>query len=142
MLFRSDALANNGHVVSHIGAGGQTVVCCTQHAQTVGWGQGTYGELGFGMDKKSSSKPSFVAGLEGCHVTSVACGYGITLFVVRDGAEDQKVIGELPRLDVEVLEALATEAEMNSAGGGTTMDDNEDGNDTKPTKGRKGKSKK
>ena len=134
-----DALANNGHVVSQIGAGGQTVVCCTQHAQTVAWGQGTYGELGFGQDKKSSSKPSFVPGLEGCTVTSLACGYGTTLFVVRD---DPKVMDQLPQLDVSVLETLAaTEAAAVAAAGGN-VDDEGDDDDAKPTKGRKGKAKK
>lgn len=34
-----DALANNGHEVTHCGAGGQTVICSTTLAQTVAWGQ-------------------------------------------------------------------------------------------------------
>lgn len=131
-----DALANNGHVVTQIGAGGQTVVCATQHGQTVAWGQGMYGELGFGMDKKSSSKPSFVEGLEGCHILSLACGYGTTLFVVRDDETDQKVTAPLPRLDASVLEALAAEAADMAA------DDDEEETDQAKPKGRKGKPKK
>ena len=130
-----DALANNGHVVSEIGAGGQTVVCCTKHGQTVAWGQGTYGELGFGLEKKSSSKPSFVPGLEGCQITSLACGYGTTIFVVRDN--DKKVMDQLPRLDITVLEALAAEAAESAV---IAMDDEED--EDKPKKGRKGRPKK
>jgi alpha-tubulin suppressor-like RCC1 family protein len=34
-----DALANNGHVVTHCAAGGQTVVCSTLLGVTVAWGQ-------------------------------------------------------------------------------------------------------
>jgi alpha-tubulin suppressor-like RCC1 family protein len=139
-----DALANNGHIVSHIGAGGQTVVCCTQHGQTVGWGQGMYGELGFGSEKKSSSKPSFVPGLDGCHITSLACGYGTTLFVVRDSCtKDQTLIEALPKLDAEVLHELA---EMYPSAGTMEEEDYDDDNNkedgTKSTKGRKGKAKK
>jgi alpha-tubulin suppressor-like RCC1 family protein len=125
-----DALANNQHVVTQIGAGGQTVVCCTKHAQTVAWGQGMYGELGLGSDKKSSAKPAFVPGLEGCHVMSLACGYGTTLFVVRDTEEedDRAILDKLPILDPSVPESLAeAHAESVSA---------------KAISGKKGKSKK
>ena len=36
-----DALANNGHVVTHVAAGASTVVCSTENAVTVSWGMGT-----------------------------------------------------------------------------------------------------
>jgi alpha-tubulin suppressor-like RCC1 family protein len=85
-----DALANNGHVVTHCGAGGQTVVCCTTSC-VVAWGQGPHGELGLG-DKKSSAKPAFVPSLEGRSFLDVACGYGHTLFVIKD-------VKDLPKLE-------------------------------------------
>jgi alpha-tubulin suppressor-like RCC1 family protein len=130
-----DALANNGHVVSQIGAGGQTVFCCTDNGQTVSYGNGSYGELGFGTEKKSSAKPSFVTSLDGCHITSLACGYGMTLFVARDnGAEDRTIIETLPFLDPSVPEALAAAA--------AEFDDEGDAErNTKPA-GRKGRPKK
>jgi alpha-tubulin suppressor-like RCC1 family protein len=77
-----EELANNGHVVTHCSAGGQTVVCCTATC-VVAWGQGPHGELGL-ADKKSSAKPTFVTALDGKSVLDVSCGYGQTLFVVED----------------------------------------------------------
>lgn len=38
-----EALANNGHVVTHMAAGSSTVVCSTANAVTVSWGMGTCG---------------------------------------------------------------------------------------------------
>jgi alpha-tubulin suppressor-like RCC1 family protein len=61
-----DVLANNQHMVTQMAAGGQTVICSTSLAQTVAWGQGPHGELGFGKPK-SSSKPTFVESLHVVH---------------------------------------------------------------------------
>lgn len=89
-----DALANNGHVVASVGAGSQTVFCSTKSGVTVSWGNGSHGELGYGKDEnKSSSKPKFVNGLDSCLVTSVACGMGHTLFIIRnEDSEDLKAL--------------------------------------------------
>jgi alpha-tubulin suppressor-like RCC1 family protein len=106
-----DALANNQHIVSHCAAGAATVVCTTQNAVTVSWGQGPHGELGLG-DPKSSAKPTFVATLDGCRVADLACGYGHTLFVVReDDAEDIAAVKKLPELDMDSVEGLVKAAE-------------------------------
>jgi alpha-tubulin suppressor-like RCC1 family protein len=103
-----DALAHNDHIVTHCAAGGQTVVCCTVHGQCVGWGQGPHGELGLGLDRKSSSKPTFVPGLEGCHVLSLGCGYGTTVFVVRDTEDaDRAAIAKIPVLNPSATDGLA-----------------------------------
>jgi alpha-tubulin suppressor-like RCC1 family protein len=103
-----DALANNQHVVTHAAAGGQTVVCCTANAQVVAWGQGPYGELGYADGKKSSARPTFVDGLNGCRVASLACGYGHTLFVVRnDDREDKDAVAKLPELEEGATDGLA-----------------------------------
>lgn len=101
-----DALANNRHVVSHCAAGGQTVVCCTENAQSVAWGQGPHGELGFGA-KKSSAKPDFVEALTGCRIQDVACGYGHTCYVVKDDdAEDKAAVKKLAVLDASAKDEL------------------------------------
>jgi len=106
-----DVLANNQHVVTHAAAGGQTVVCCTANAQTVAWGQGPHGELGLGTAKKSSAKPAFVDGLNGCRVAALACGYGHSVFVVRDeDKEDKAAVKKLPVLDPEAVQALEDNA--------------------------------
>jgi alpha-tubulin suppressor-like RCC1 family protein len=99
-----DVLANNQHVVTHAAAGGQTVVCSTANAQTVAWGQGPHGELGLG-EKKSSAKPTFVEALNGCRVADLACGYGHTLYVVRnEDKEDKAAVKKLEELDVDAIQ--------------------------------------
>lgn len=86
-----DALANNGHVVECLAGGFQTVFCGTKNGVTVSWGNGSSGELGYGEGQpKSSSKPKFVDKLDECLVMEVACGYGHTLFLIRDEDEVDK----------------------------------------------------
>ena len=92
-----DVLANNQHVVRHVAAGSQTVVCTTEHAQTVAYGQGPHGELGLKSGAKSSAKPTFVDDLNGCHVKSMAASYGSLIYVVSK--EDEKAVGELTKLE-------------------------------------------
>jgi alpha-tubulin suppressor-like RCC1 family protein len=92
-----DALANNQHVVTHMGAGGQTVACTTNLGATVVWGQGPMGELGLD-DKKSSSKPAFVESLHEIQILDLACGQGSMLYVVEDDKG-------LPVVDIEAVEA-------------------------------------
>lgn len=101
-----DALAHNGHVVTQLAAGSQTVFCSTKNAVTVSWGQGPHGELGYGPDKKSSSKPQFVAALDKCLLSGLACGQGTTLFIVKKQDSD----------DVEAVEQLAVLKEKDTAG--------------------------
>lgn len=43
-----DALASNGHIVTGMSAGAQTIICCTKSGVTVTWGNGQYGDLGYG----------------------------------------------------------------------------------------------
>jgi len=106
-----DALANNQHVVSFCAAGGQTVVCSTANAVTVAWGQDPHGALGLG-EPKSSAKPTFVPALDGCRISSLACGYGHTLFVVRnEDKEDITAVKKLAELDPDAVEGLVEAAE-------------------------------
>jgi Regulator of chromosome condensation (RCC1) repeat len=113
-----EALANNRHVATHCDAGAQTVVCSTDNAQTVVWGQGPHGELGLGT-AKSTAKPQFVDSLTGCRIQDLACGYGSTIYVVKDDdAEDKKAIGKLPVLPATAKEDLeAVWASMPATGG-------------------------
>ena len=99
-----DVLANNQHVVRHVAAGNQTVVCSTEHGQTVAWGNGPHGELGLKSGAKSSAKPTFVDDLNNCHVTSLAASYGSLLYVVSK--EDEKLVNELPKLEVDEISDL------------------------------------
>ena len=96
-----DALANNGHVVTSVGAGSQTVFCATKSGVTVSWGHGSHGELGYGKDEaKSSSKPKFVPDLDSCLVTGVSCGMGHTLFMIRnEDDEDAKALKKVAKIE-------------------------------------------
>lgn len=125
-----DALANNSHVVTSVGAGSSTVFCSTTNGVTVSWGHGNHGELGYGKgENKSSAKPKFVNGLDSCMVTGLACGMGHTLFLVQDeDAEDAKAISKLPKL--KEADALIEQLKANRGGGG------DDGPPKKKAKGR------
>lgn len=92
-----DALANNQHNVTHIGAGPGNVVCTTDLGNTVVWGAGPYGELGLD-GKKSSAKPAFVDSITGLVVSDMAVGQGSVLYVIKD---DKK----LPKADLQAIEA-------------------------------------
>ncbi|KAG7353787.1 S-layer protein [Nitzschia inconspicua] len=90
-----DALANNQHVVTHLGAGSSSIACTTTLGNTVVWGQGPHGELGL-EGKRASAKPTFVDSLEGKIVSDLACGQGCTLFVIKDDKD-------LPKADLKAI---------------------------------------
>lgn len=92
-----DALANNQHNVTHIGAGPGNVVCTTDLGNTVVWGAGPYGELGLD-GKKSSAKPAFVESISGLVVSDMAVGQGSVLYVIKDDKT-------LPKADLNAIEA-------------------------------------
>lgn len=117
-----DVLANNQHIVRHVAAGSQTVVCSTEHAQTVVWGQGPHGELGLKSGARSSAKPGFVDDLNNCHVTSLAASYGSLLYVVSK--DDEKLVSELPKLAADDVTDLTSRV------------------DAPPEKGKKGRKRK
>jgi len=94
-----DALANNKHIVTHIGAGAGNVACCTDGGSTVVWGLGPYFELGLPEGKKSSAKPAFVDSLNGVKILDLACGQGSFLYVVEDDKN-------LPKADLEAIQEL------------------------------------
>jgi alpha-tubulin suppressor-like RCC1 family protein len=101
-----DALANNAHVVTACSGGAATVFCTTKNAVTVSWGKGDTGELGYGRgNQKSSAQPKFVEKLDACMVTDVACGYGHTLFLIKDDdAEDKKALKGMTKLEASQVE--------------------------------------
>ncbi|KAJ1273314.1 hypothetical protein BS78_06G270700 [Paspalum vaginatum] len=74
----------------------------------ISWGSAQNGELGYGPNgQKSSANPKKVDILEGMHVTSVGCGYGLSLIVV-----DRANVGD--RFDqLEIYDGdTSTEVEM------------------------------
>ncbi|KAL6651575.1 hypothetical protein ACP70R_010500 [Stipagrostis hirtigluma subsp. patula] len=74
----------------------------------ISWGMAQHGELGYGPNgQKSSANPKKIDILEGMHVTSVGCGYGLSLIVV-----DRANVGD--RLDqLEIYDGdTSTEVEV------------------------------
>jgi alpha-tubulin suppressor-like RCC1 family protein len=101
-----DELAQNEHNVQHCASGAQTVVCCTSF-KTICWGNGPHGDLGLGVNRKSSAKPTFVEVMDNLHVMNLACGLGHTLWVVRnENAKDASIIGKLNKLEEEDVQEL------------------------------------
>jgi len=99
-----EVMANNQHQVSTLSAGFSTVFLSTRNGVTVSWGNGPNGELGYGIEQKSSSKPKFVETLDKVLVTDVQCGYGHTLFLLRDrDQEDKSAIQRLPNVEIKDL---------------------------------------
>ena len=98
-----DAFSNNGHVITTLGGGYQSIFCSSKNGVTISWGNGLVGELGYGEgNPKSSSKPKFVEKLDCCLVTEVSCGYGHTLFLVRDeDAEDKKARKKMSSVEMK-----------------------------------------
>ena len=127
-----DALANNGHVVTSIAAGSQTIFASTANGVTVSSGHGSEGQLGYGKgENKSSSKPKFVNGLDSCIVTGLACGMGHTLFLVQnEDADDAKAIKKIPKLGESDAAQLIDQLKAKRGGGG------DDGPPKKKAKGR------
>jgi hypothetical protein len=57
-----------------------------------------------------------VATLDGCRVADLACGYGHTLFIVRnEDAEDIAAVKKLPELDMDSVEDLVKVAAERAA---------------------------
>lgn len=110
-----DSLANNAHIVRYVDAGAQTVILSTANAVTVAWGQGPHGELGLGATK-SSAKPAFIPALDSCRVASLACGYGHTLYVIRnDDDEDKKAVNKIKQLNSDDCQPLIDAAEAKTS---------------------------
>jgi alpha-tubulin suppressor-like RCC1 family protein len=105
-----EQLAHNGHVVKDASAGNTTVFVCTENGSTISWGVGPCGELGHGYSTKANAKPQFVESLDKCLVTQVECGYGHTLFLIRDlDDEDREAIKKLGSVSSQELLAIEDE---------------------------------
>lgn len=105
-----EQLAHNGHVVKDASAGNTTVFVCTENGSTISWGVGPCGELGHGYSTKANAKPQFVESLDKCLVTQVECGYGHTLFLIRDlDDEDHEAIKKLGSVSSQELLAIEDE---------------------------------
>ncbi|CAG5104364.1 Similar to rcc2: Protein RCC2 homolog (Xenopus laevis) [Cotesia congregata] len=69
----------------------QTSVVVAADESVIAWGASpTYGELGFGEMRKSSTTPMEVKALEGLYITAITCGLSHTMMISRDESEEEK----------------------------------------------------
>ncbi|XP_015607947.1 protein RCC2 homolog [Cephus cinctus] len=77
----------------------QTSVVVAADDSVIAWGGSpTFGELGFGELRKSSTTPMEVKALEGLYVTAITCGLSHTLMICRDESEEEKA--KIKKLEV------------------------------------------
>uniref|UniRef100_A0ACD5UVP4 Uncharacterized protein n=1 Tax=Avena sativa TaxID=4498 RepID=A0ACD5UVP4_AVESA len=78
----------------------------------ISWGNAQFGELGYGPNgQKSSANPKKVESLNGMHVTSVGCGYGLSLIVV-DRAKAGSKLDELDIYDGDASTQVEEQVEV------------------------------
>lgn len=88
----------SGWRIRNLGCCNKSIVVAADES-LVAWGPSpTYGELGFGDTKKSSSYAQEVKTLGNIYIHAVACGYGHTLMIARNDTEDEK--NEIEKMDV------------------------------------------
>lgn len=74
---------------------GSTSTLAAADDSVVAWGPSpTTGELGFGPDVKSSSKPKYVDTMAGMHAISVACGIGASFILLEMNEEAKARLAE------------------------------------------------
>ncbi|XP_015116936.1 protein RCC2 homolog [Diachasma alloeum] len=77
----------------------QTSVVVAADESVIAWGASpTFGELGFGEMRKSSTTPMEVKALEGLYITAITCGLSHTLMIARDDTEEERA--KLAKLEV------------------------------------------
>ncbi|KAL0277372.1 UNVERIFIED_CONTAM: hypothetical protein PYX00_004688 [Menopon gallinae] len=80
----------SGWNVRSVGCSVTSIVVAADES-VIAWGPSpTYGELGIGELRRSSTVPVEVKTLDGIHINQVACGTGHTLFIARDTTEAEK----------------------------------------------------
>ena len=73
-----------GHSVRGVAAGAAHSLAVTERGEVLSWGLGGSGQLGHG-DLASSATPRPIAGLGGDGVQGVACGFGHSIALSREG---------------------------------------------------------
>jgi len=88
-----------GWDVRSVGCSATSIVTAADDS-VIAWGPSpTYGELGLGETKKSSTKLQEVKALDGSYCSMVTCGMGHTLYICRDSTdEDKKILGKLKEM--------------------------------------------
>ncbi|XP_071451765.1 protein RCC2 homolog [Hetaerina americana] len=90
-----------GWQIRSLGCSHTSIVVAADES-VIAWGPSpTYGEMGFGEIRKSSTTPIEVKSLEGVHVLQVACGMGHSLMIAREESEQESIrIQKLPVYNV------------------------------------------
>ncbi|XP_043677543.1 protein RCC2 homolog isoform X1 [Vespula pensylvanica] len=87
----------SGWEIRCIGCSQSSIVVAADDSVIAWGGSPTFGELGFGEMRKSSTTPMEVKAVEGLYITAVTCGVSHTLMICRDDTEHEKAkINKLP----------------------------------------------
>eukprot|EP00045_Choanoeca_perplexa_P015569 m.197804 g.197804 ORF g.197804 m.197804 type:complete len:458 (-) comp17027_c0_seq1:75-1448(-) len=69
-------------------ASGYKHIAVAGESKVITWGPSPcHGELGYGAQKKSSTKPLEVASLDGMQFSKVAAGYAVTVYIAKEGTD-------------------------------------------------------
>jgi len=80
-----------GWKIGKMSCGFASLIVIGDTNKTIGWGNCTTGELGFGENQKSSSQPKVIDPLNEIKVIEIACGYSHTLFLVEISDKTKKL---------------------------------------------------
>lgn len=103
-----EALADGGHVVTQVSAGGRHTLALTADGTVMGWGKGEYGRLGNGKRKQLLPEPCDLLLDAGVHAVQVAAGGSYSAVVDAEGAvwmfgrNDQSQLGLGANLTMDI----------------------------------------
>lgn len=78
--------SRKGWKTNRMSCGSATLVAQADQ-QTVAWGMGPQGQLGFGSGRKSSAKPDIISKLDGIQINAIGCTALHTLFLTQQSVK-------------------------------------------------------
>jgi len=93
----------SGWKIASLSCGGASAMVVGD-GKTIAWGQVADGELGFGVDQKSSARPKIIEPLDGIVVKQLSCGYTHSFFLVEQNEKTDKFEKFTPPTETVVTE--------------------------------------
>lgn len=72
-------------IILLIACGGSHSACLSSTGNVYTWGNGSYGQLGQGLDCEMIAEPRIVSKLKGKDIVSIVCGQNHTMFLSSSG---------------------------------------------------------
>jgi len=88
---------------------GNTTLLVQADAQTIAWGMGPLGQLGFGAGRKSSAKADIVRALDGITIRAIGCCATHTFFLAVQSPKTNALPAYLPSADPDEEEESSEE---------------------------------